>query len=104
MVRTLLQLLWTHPKKADSTALVQFPSDTAEGVYNATLALMGRNDMMLDYAVPFNRDSKWPPVWITMVGSDQFWPLAISKVEDPADYLVESRAEGPAIPANPRSE
>jgi hypothetical protein len=42
---------WTRPKKADSTALVQFPSDTAEGVYNATLALMGRNDMMLDYAI-----------------------------------------------------
>ena len=94
---------WTRPKKADSTALVQFPSDTAEGVYNATLALMGRNDMMLDYAEPFNPDSKRPPVWITMVGNDQFWPLAIYrvKVNDTADYLVESRAEHPAISANP---
>jgi hypothetical protein len=94
---------WTRSKNSKSTMLVQFPSDTAEGVYNATLALLGHSDAMLDYAEPFRAASMRPPLWITMVGSDQFWPLAIYPVSaDTADYLVDSKAERPAaIPANP---
>ncbi|HYL59618.1 MAG TPA: hypothetical protein VEU51_12155 [Candidatus Acidoferrales bacterium] len=94
---------WTRPVDSNSTALIQFPSDTSEGVYNATLALMGRTDALLDYAQPFDRDSKRPPVWISMVGSDQFWPLATFAVEEKtADYLVESETPPPAAKfANP---
>ena len=89
---------WTRPQAANHTALVQFPSDTAEGVYNATLALVGHTDMMLDYAEPFDPKSKRPPAWITMVGTDQFWPLAIFPVGPSfADLKKEADAKHLAV-------
>jgi hypothetical protein len=73
---------WTRRDLSNPPRLVQFPSDTAEGVYNATLALLDKTKSMLDYARPFSPASTHPPVWITMVGSDQFWPLATYAVDN----------------------
>ncbi len=77
---------WTRPQQ-DWTSVVQFPTDGAEGVYNATLALLNEPDLMLDYGQPFDPNTNVPPLWISIVGGDQFWPLTIRSVKkDTAAY------------------
>jgi hypothetical protein len=72
---------------------LQFSSMAAHGVYNATLVLLGRPDLLLDYdspALPLTRPrgesetpspcapgraACQPPVWVSVVGRDALWPL-----------------------------
>ena len=71
---------------------LQFPDQNSQGVYNAMLVLLCKQKMMLEYGVPFWRDSvssrtsepnsppipvefRQPPLWITTVGRDGFWPV-----------------------------
>jgi hypothetical protein len=73
--------LWTHPFNGEKFRL-QFPTDTAEGVYNAALALLGRPDMMLDYGLPFDYRqgpglARTPPVWLSVVGKNDLWPVRL---------------------------
>jgi hypothetical protein len=67
----------------------QFESDPAEGAYNATLRILGKIQWkgldrplppLLEYRPPFDAgaadgDSR-PPVWISMQGGREAWPLA----------------------------
>ncbi len=71
---------------------IQFPSDEAEGVYNATLAQLGGVAGMVDYGLP-GRSNK-PPLWISVVGRNGLWPIAAIDVADPQGYTI----EGPAAP------
>jgi hypothetical protein len=68
----------------------QFESDPAEGAYNATLTILARMKLkgldrplppLLEYRAPFDAgpaggDSR-PPVWISMQGGRDAWPLDI---------------------------
>jgi hypothetical protein len=80
----------------------EFPSENAEGVYNATLALLERTDLMLDYRLPFSPYSERPPLWVSIVGNDNFWPVAVLGGEDYSDYLIPGEGSSPsAIPPLP---
>jgi hypothetical protein len=81
--------LWSLPSHPE--ARLQFADDGTEGVYNAALTLLGKDDLMLDYGLPFDRsvldrtisqadstDSAIrPPLWITVVGRDRLWPVNV---------------------------
>lgn len=82
--------VWTNPFWG-AQRRVQFPSDTAEGVYNATVALLGGDKELLDYGDPFDADSRIPPPWITVIGRGGLWPLAPLRVADD-DHYVYKRA------------
>jgi hypothetical protein len=45
--------LWTYPFRGEKSRL-QFPTDTAQGVFNAALAVLERPDLMLEYGLPFD--------------------------------------------------
>lgn len=51
-----LDQVWTPPLLGRETR-VQFPNQDAEGIYNATLALLGEERLMLDYGEPFPSQS-----------------------------------------------
>jgi hypothetical protein len=85
-------LLWSppHPLQGESHLLTQFPDQGSEGSYNATLALLGDDDVgnqsaaghrfddrMLEYGLPFKGNATLPPLWITVVGGNQMWPLQV---------------------------
>ena len=57
---------------------IHFPSEDAEGIFNATLAILDRRDAMVDYSVPFAATPrrKMPPLWVGVVGNTGIWPLA----------------------------
>jgi hypothetical protein len=80
--------VWTNPFWG-AQRRVQFPSDTAEGVYNATVALLGGDKELLDYGEPFDTDSRIPPLWITVIGNGGLWPLAPLKITDKNHYVYE---------------
>jgi hypothetical protein len=72
----------------DSLSNEQFPTTMAEGVYNATIALLSythegnplteRQVPVLDYTIP-GRGSGRPPIWISVVGNDALWPITWSE-------------------------
>lgn len=68
-----------------------FSSQQEEGTYNALLGLLDHDSTMLDYRAPEVREgaalghaavSNRPPVWLTVVGSDQFWPLGVTLADN----------------------
>jgi hypothetical protein len=93
---------WTPD--ATPTEFFQFPSGAAEGVFNAALVLVGRDDALVEYGPPFpqlvspraedvvrNR----PPLWLSVVGNASVWPLAaLSDYSDGEAYLY-VRSRGP---------
>jgi len=76
--------LWSLPSHPDLRR--QFADDTTEGLYNAALVLLGRDDKVLEYGTPFVdlhnvSDAVTPPVWITVVGRNRLWPVSATDVE-----------------------
>ena len=55
----------------------QFASMASQGTYNAMLALLGRGNDMVDYGAPLTepRNIARPSVWLSVTGTDAFWPL-----------------------------
>jgi hypothetical protein len=88
---------------AERRGMLQFPSDGAQGTYNATLVQLNRMHRelthltldappektqdadpskrlrsvtpLLEYSTPFEPQSRYPPVWISVVGRRGAWPL-----------------------------
>jgi hypothetical protein len=102
--------LWTssdpgeHP--ADSLAsadlATQFPSDIAEGAYNAFQALLNQTDKMVDYSTPFEQSQR-PPLWLSVVGHGGVWPVAALSVNDqgytePGPSQSDIKAKSPKLP------
>src|SRR5262249_43086521 len=79
-----LNQLWTYPFKGDEERL-QFPTPTEQGVYNATLALLGKEDQMLEYGFPFStykyREERYPALWLGIVGRKGIWPVKAFDVQ-----------------------
>ncbi|HMV46655.1 MAG TPA: hypothetical protein PLD20_13535 [Blastocatellia bacterium] len=70
--------LWTYPFEFGRTRL-QFATQATQGVYNATLALMDKPDLLLEYGEPFRTynagDKRFPALWLTIVGRNGIWPI-----------------------------
>jgi hypothetical protein len=98
---------WTYPFNEQGRRL-QFPYQGAQGIYNATVALLGEREL-LEYATPFEagkysaEDSTKPrpPIWLTVVGHGGLWPLAVFPDYILKDYLFEAMRP-PAISRPPR--
>jgi hypothetical protein len=76
---------WTGAKGSPQT--YQFSSGMAEGVFNATVALLGRPERMIEYGMPFQADSRKPVLWLTVVGRGDIWPIEVLRVDDSDGYL-----------------
>ena len=84
----------------------QFPSGPAEGVFNATLVLVGRDDALVEYGPPFpqlpgddgkERPQDRPALWLSVVGNASAWPLAaLSDYRD--DSYLYLRTRPPSAP------
>ena len=76
---------WSFPFSGHSRRL-QFPSQTAQGCYNATLKLLGHENRMIEYGAPFDigydNQSRKPPLWLSIVGRDAIWPVRILRAEE----------------------
>jgi hypothetical protein len=98
---------WTA-RGTGSQRRIQFVSDAAQGIYNATLLLLNEKEHLLEYARPEPAratpskaatavpERSQPPVWLSVVGSGSLWPLRIESLFD--DYL-EPAGEIAAAPA-----
>jgi hypothetical protein len=92
-----LNQLWTYPFAKDHRRL-QFSTHSSQGVYNATLELLGEQDQMLEYGMPFHiykkGESRRPALWLGVVGRNGIWPVKAIEIEDtPGGYTL-------SIPAN----
>jgi hypothetical protein len=72
------QLKGGYPRRA------LFPNRYAEGTYNACRSLLlGPQEQLLEYSDPVDR-SDLPPLWLTAVGRDSYWPMALLYESDSA--------------------
>jgi hypothetical protein len=90
---------WTGASKPYSSQTYEFSSGTAEGVFNATVALLGKPERMVEYGMPFEADTKdsvfqKPGLWLTVVGRGDVWPLDVLKVDDSEGYLCPKKTGG----------
>ncbi len=101
---------WSYPQEGSSSRL-QFATGSAQGVYNATLALLdydteGRPVPMdahvpplVEYGAPGQKCSPTcgPPVWISVVGRDGSWPVRFYPDERGGEngYVFQVRPQTP---------
>lgn len=78
---------WTWP--FDSYDPFQFPNEEAEGIYNATSALLNNPNWMAEYGAPFAIEPTAPVLWVSVVGHDELWPLGYHTISTPKKYLYE---------------
>jgi hypothetical protein len=66
---------------------VQFPSEDAEGVFNATLWQLGDQEDMVEYGEPFAGpvEKTSPVLWVSVVGQHDIWPFAYQRI--PPEWL-----------------
>jgi hypothetical protein len=70
-----------------------FPTDRAIGTYNAAVALLGRKNLLIEYADPALPASQYPPHWLTIIGQGTFWPLQTLPASGNIDgYLFDARS------------
>jgi hypothetical protein len=86
-----LEQLWTYPYRGAQTRL-QFSSQAAEGVYNATLALLHQDGKMVDYGGPLPQSGAaqsskhQPSLWVTAIGNRETLPISLLRWEDREGY------------------
>jgi hypothetical protein len=85
---------WTSPLFGPYLP-TQFPTDTAEGAFNAFEALLNDPDKMVDYGLPFDSTTYKPPLWLSVVGRGGVWPVAMLSVDDPDDYTFTAQPDYP---------
>jgi hypothetical protein len=65
---------------------IVFPSRRAQGMYNASRALLVRAGepppALLEYSRPLGRAGDRPPLWLTVVGRDGYWPVSLLDEND----------------------
>lgn len=66
---------WTWPFGGESE-LRTFSSDSAHGVYNATIIQLDEPGQAVDYGEPFVEQPQYPVIQVGVVGRDEIWPLA----------------------------
>ena len=102
---------WSYPNGGDRTRF-QFPTHVTEGAYNATLALLGLSEYMLEYGDPFEDPkeietipTRKPALWVSIVGRDSFMPVKLLSYQnlfepgqDQYPLLLRKRADKPPKP------
>ena len=84
---------WTRVGDAHAPFYVPFADESAQGVYNGTMALLLRlrghragdsdlyNPQLIEYSPPVcgnpDGDCSRPPVWISVVSRTGYWPVAV---------------------------
>ena len=103
-----LEQLWTYPYRGGQSRL-QFSSQAAEGVYNATMALLGQDGKLVDYGGPLSRpaDAQSPTVhkpalWVTAIGNGETLPISLLRWEDRSAYTYSPAPA--AVPGDPQAE
>jgi len=76
---------WT-PASSGVTRRLLFSTHTAQGVYNAALALLDLPEQMQEYGYPFDPKSP-PPLWLSVVGSNRLQPVKILGNADARDMV-----------------
>jgi len=80
--------LWSFPFHG-RTDRMQFPTQGAQGWYNATLALLGKSEQMIEYGRPYDKHAQgasYSPVnWLSIVGRSDIWPVSILPPTRPED-------------------
>jgi hypothetical protein len=72
------------PVADETSARYYFASNRTEGIYNACVFLLHdldpkkRGPFPRDYASPTEPWNTTPPIWLSVVGHDSYWPLAVS--------------------------
>jgi hypothetical protein len=78
---------------------VQFDSSYSEGVYNACRRLLPPDpygpEGLIDYTRPGKDPGDQPPLWLSVVGRDGYWPLALLDDPPEKDYpgMLSSRPD-----------
>ncbi len=83
---------WSYPFRGLRHRL-QFASDADQGVYNATVALLGYPEQLIEYsqAAPgVDKPRSRPAIWISAVGNDTLFPLAFIKDYESGGYVYEN--------------
>ncbi len=83
---------WSYPFRGLRQRL-QFASDADQGVYNATVALLGYPEQLIEYsqAAPgVDKPLSRPAIWISAVGNDTLFPLAFIKEYDGGSYVYDN--------------
>jgi hypothetical protein len=85
-----------------------FPSESAQGCYNAVLALLGQPAEMVEYRPPVfdpedpARHRPRPPIWVSMIGQNgDMVPLQFFTSYKDEDYVWQTPAGGNPQPAEP---
>jgi hypothetical protein len=85
---------WTYPFKP---AELQFSSEDGEGIFNATLAILGLPGTMVDCGAPFKSppSGSRPVLWVGVMGNERIWPLGFQTLpeHDLAGVIWAGRAE-----------
>ncbi len=88
---------------------VVFSSRYAEATYNAARILLqrdvtpwnfnARGDYLLEYSMPLRPPENHPPLWLTVLGRDAYWPVALLDAEEhpPASTLFPSPYPPPLV-------
>jgi hypothetical protein len=78
-----------------------FSSEQEEGVYNATVAVLGRPRELLEYERPGDAGADQPAVWVTVIGRDGPFPLYVGDhYDDPNDFVLDGGPEAPRRMSN----
>jgi hypothetical protein len=87
-----LEQLWTYAYGGGKSRL-QFANQAAEGVYNATLALLGEDGKMVDYGTPLAVAAESqagalhkPSLWVTAIGNEKTLPVRLLPWNDESNY------------------
>jgi hypothetical protein len=61
-----------------------FPSEQAEGTFNAALVLIGAPNLMVDYGPPLRVQSngQTPALWMSVVSNGEIWPVHVRTRDD----------------------
>lgn len=83
---------------------VSFAGSSEEGIYNAMRYFGGKKDRLLDYREPDlgrnDRPSR-PPIWVTVVGRESFWPVRIAPRYWEGEDIVSRLALRYVLPSDP---
>ncbi|HEV7587530.1 MAG TPA: hypothetical protein VGO40_05320 [Longimicrobium sp.] len=83
-----LENQWWTGEGSQRHQLLPFANEGAQGIYNALLMQLDLGDGMAEYRAPFGADTlRTPPVWVSMVGSQSFLPLAFDRDSGQAAVL-----------------
>ena len=87
-----LEQLWTYDYGGGNSRL-QFSNQAAEGVYNATLALLHQDGKMVDYGKPLavstsapSTERHRPSLWVTAIGNEKTLPIRLLRWKDNSNY------------------